>query len=133
MVEDGNNYNGYVAANPGVYPALFFSYRGITAREKSKQDGKRKALEMDFTMAPDRRGEQAEIIRARAVADHVSAWDYANASGEPRPVTVDVLLDEIPLSLYNRLYGIITNFQGCDPLPDGTLIEEYNEVEQVKN
>lgn len=117
FIQDGQEYEGYIAECEGIHPSLSFTFRPTSAADQAK-------------LSASIRGITEQSKKEKKIADwlatRVVSWD---AGVE---ITGDVLLT-MHQRPYGRLTDIIHGSAGSDPKPDGTVLERFSEVEAEGN
>ena len=117
FIQDGQEYDGYIAEVEGLHPSLSFTFRPTSATDQAK-------LSASIRNVNDQ--EKKEKIIANWLASRIASWDAeVEVSGE--------MLLKMHQRPYGRLTDIIHGSAGSDPRPDGTVPERFSEVEAEGN
>jgi hypothetical protein len=108
FIDDGYTLDGYIAENPGLYPAVEFQYRPMTRRETA-------VLEGDIMRTRD--AEAGETEAAKVVARKLVSWNLVDRAGKPVPISADNLLRLQPV-LGGTLLEIVRGRRASDRKPD---------------
>lgn len=113
---DGYTEQGYIAARPGLHPAVRFRYRPSTQEEWA-------ALQTEIAGA--KKG-QGVALNARYIARKLVAWDLKDDKGDlvPRSATQVARLKP---ALFEVLYGIVIGMIPSDRDPDEQKTQEQGE------
>ena len=112
---DGYTKEGYVAAVPGLHPAVRFHYRPMVGDQSIHwRDG--------FLLKPT---ETRKLVPAAALSDrHLVSWDIKHpTTGELVPVSLENITRLQPRVL-ERMFMIVTGFERSDEDPDRARPDE---------
>lgn len=113
---DGFTEDGTLSEVPGLYPALKFSFRRLTAAEFG-----------DYMQAAEKLSEkQAAKLIAAHLAGRIKSWDLADGKGGVLPITADNM-GRLVRALFSRLWKIIAGLEAPDTL--GTAADEDAEFQ----
>lgn len=102
-LNDGYSEMGFIAAAPGLYPALTFTFRPMLPADYAAMLG---VLTSD-------RYVQIRKDMAAAIAKRVSEWDLRDRQGQAVPITTDAIL-YLKEPLLVRLFNIVSCRQPSD-------------------
>lgn len=119
FIDDGQYYDGYIAAVPGIHDELEFKYRLL---------GTSAQAEMRAEVAT--RGGKNVAEGERVVAEFLS--NYLQSWSESVPATADHLVRLKP-SLYDKLSAILLGARSSDRKPGGPPAEHITEEGQQGN
>lgn len=121
IIEDGYTMAGYIAAMPGVYPAVSFSFRPALLRERQR-----------FLDAAERPGADANLAAAELLAAKLQQWDVRDSQGQAVKIAADSL-QRLKPRLFDRLFNVVIGAQASDPFPDGKRLDQFDEAAAAKN
>jgi hypothetical protein len=102
LIDDGYDYQGYIAERPGIHPALRFRYRPALPEEReevTRHTGRSFILEV------------TDLLGGK-----LTAWEIRDRQGKPRPVSGDTLRRVQP-ELLQAIIGIVLGWRASDPDP----------------
>lgn len=108
FISDGYTEKGYIRAVPGLYGELRFEFRPVLPQSRT-------VLLREIAKRPD---QEQEPQVAHVIAKQVVSWDVTN-NGQPVPITPANVLRLRP-SLFQKLWGIVTNLEPSDLDPKST-------------
>jgi len=96
FVLDGWTSKGYIAAVPGHFPSLRFTYRPCVPAERS--------LVIDSFQGKS--SEVQDRMTAEVLASRIKSWDAADPEGKPMPITKENI-GRLLFPVFDRLSGIV--------------------------
>lgn len=118
IIEDGYTEDGYIAAVPGLHPALRFRFRPMLPEE-------REAISDVIRQKPIAQGNK---LMCEALAARIKSWSATNNKGEPLEITPSNVAKLRP-KLQGSVYSIIAGYQASDLDPDAP--EQADEPEDL--
>lgn len=122
-LNDGLTHHGYIAAAPGLYPAMRFQYRPTLISE-------RRALWTE----QERRGDKDAPVM-ELLARKIQSWDVKDSKGVTANCKDAKVFAQLKPRLYDRLFAIVAGLEPGDP--DPLRPEEpaavFDEAEAEKN
>jgi hypothetical protein len=103
-IPDGYTEDGFIAAEPGIHPAVHFSYRPMLHEE---------VVQVDVEAARKNGSNQPA---ARALAEKIVQWDITDPKGQPLAVGFEVLT-KLRGKLFLKLWAIVAGFRASDDAP----------------
>jgi len=117
FISDGYDEPGYIAEQPGLFPAMRFTYRPMLAVERdaiAAQSVRRSPKEYhDHFLVP-------------TLADFIKSWDAVDKVGQSKPISAASVRTLRP-RLFDRLYSIVCGDSPSDIDPLSTP-DEQNEA-----
>lgn len=104
---DGYTLDGYIAAKPGFWDAMEFTYRPATHAERvAYEDGIKQST-----------GAKKSLVMCEAIARHVKSWNETDEAGKAIGCTAATVGMVKNSWLADRLYNIITGWEANDERP----------------
>ena len=119
-IHDGYTINGYIAAEPRLYPAIRFVYRAMLNQNRS-------VIYRQIEQTADAR--KGESIAAAAIKSQLVSWDVVDHESKCIPIEVPHILRLQPI-LFQRLFRVITGSSPSDEDPDEQADEQAEDAEQ---
>lgn len=122
VYEDGQTQHGYIAAAPGLYPAVRFQYRPLLISD-------RRALWTE----QERRGDQDTPVM-EALVKKVVSWDVKDGKGVTLNAKDPATYQRLKPKLFDRLFMIVLGNQASDPDPQAPdEPKKFDEAGTAKN
>lgn len=102
---DGMTQHGYIAAAPGLYPAVRFQYRPLLVSERTSWVN-------EMNRRSDRHQATAEMMARKLVT-----WDVKNGKGETLDPKDAAQILRLKPRLYDRVLAIVSGDEPGDPDP----------------
>jgi hypothetical protein len=103
-IPDGYTEDGFIAAEPGIHPAVNFTYRPMLHEE---------VVQVDVEAA---RKSGSNLPAARALAEKLVEWDIVDHKGKPLTIGFEVL-SKLRGKLFLKLWAIVAGFRASDDKP----------------
>ena len=122
-IHDGCTLDGYIAEQPGLYPAVDFKYRPAIRQERT-------VFYERIRKAPSGAAGDKEV--AQAMKHQLVSWDIKDHNHKSLAITAPIILRLQP-ALFERIWEIIVGNQGSDARPDGPTDNEEESMEVELN
>ena len=122
FIDDGYTEQGYIASEPGQYPAIRFEFRRMTTSEA-------KQYQADLRRLPDQNDVFAlNELGARYLVTHLLSWDIMDSKGVVMPIAAAFLAHKIKREVFARLLRIVSGQGPSDMDPEWNSVENEPEI-----